>query len=100
VARMRTWRHSGFHVYCGPVLQETKDVVTVELERSFGDSPESEGDWARSRRASWAALVKLVGEADPLLCRCGSRMRIVSVIQEPPVVDRILKHVHYCFEVL
>jgi len=28
---MRTWRHSGFHVYCGPVLQETKEVVTVGL---------------------------------------------------------------------
>jgi len=27
-------------------------------------------------------------------------MRIVSVIREPPVVERILKHVHYCFEAL
>jgi len=44
--------------------------------------------------------MQLVDETDPLLWRCGSRMRIVSVIREPPVVDRILKHVHYCFEVL
>jgi len=27
-------------------------------------------------------------------------MRIVGVIREPPVIDRILKHLHYCFKVL
>jgi len=71
------------------------------IETSSGDSgPDPDGDWAQSRRASWAALIKLVYEADPLLCRCFFRMRIVSVIREPSVVERILKHVHYCFDVL
>jgi hypothetical protein len=32
------------------------------------------------------------GEADPLLCSCGARMRIVSFISDPRVVDRILRH--------
>jgi hypothetical protein len=31
-------------------------------------------------------------EADPLLCPCGGRMRIVSFITDPRVVDRILRH--------
>jgi len=47
-----------------------------------------------------AALTTLVDEADPPLCRCGSRMRIVSVIRGPSVVDVVLKHVNYCFGVL
>ena len=30
---------------------------------------------------------------DPLLCpKCGTEMRVVSVITEPAVIDRILKH--------
>ena len=30
---------------------------------------------------------------DPLLCpRCHTEMKIVSVITDPPVVDRILRH--------
>ncbi len=33
-------------------------------------------------------------EVDPLLCpECGVEMRVVSVVTEPRVVDRILRHV-------
>jgi hypothetical protein len=35
---------------------------------------------------------KLIFEADPLLCSCGARMRIVSFITDPRAVDRILRH--------
>jgi len=59
------------------------------------DSSESESDWARSRRESRAALIKLICETDPLLCRCGSRMRAVSVIREGAAVDRIFRHAQY-----
>jgi hypothetical protein len=37
-------------------------------------------------------LIKKIFEADPLLCTCGGRMRIVSFITDPRVVDRILRH--------
>ena len=47
----------------------------------------------QARRREWARLVKLVYEVDPLDCpRCGSRMRILAVITEPMVVDKILDH--------
>ena len=38
------------------------------------------------------SLIKKIFEADPLLCSCGARMRIVSFITDPRVVDRILRH--------
>jgi hypothetical protein len=41
-------------------------------------------------RSTWARLLKKIFEADPLLCSCGGRMRIVSFITDPRVVDRIL----------
>jgi hypothetical protein len=48
----------------------------------------------RARRRSWARLLRRIFEVDPLLCpRCQVQMRIVSVLTEPTVVDRIVRHV-------
>ena len=37
-------------------------------------------------------LLRKIFEVDPLLCRCGARMKVVSVITGPRVIDRILHH--------
>jgi hypothetical protein len=47
---------------------------------------------SREARSTWARLIKKIFEADPLLCPCGGRMRIVSFITDPRVVDRIIRH--------
>jgi hypothetical protein len=47
---------------------------------------------SREARSTWARLIKKIFEADPLVCGCGGRMRIVSFITDPRVVDRILRH--------
>ena len=48
----------------------------------------------RARRRSWARLLRRIFEVDPLLCpRCEVPMRIVSVLTQPTVVDRIVRHV-------
>jgi hypothetical protein len=49
-------------------------------------------DGSREVRSTSARLIKKIFEADPLLCTCGGRMRIVSFITDPHVVDRILRH--------
>ena len=49
-------------------------------------------DVSREARSTWARLIKKIFEADPLVCSCGGRMRIVSFITDPRVVDRILRH--------
>jgi hypothetical protein len=41
---------------------------------------------------TWARLIRKIFEADPLLCPCGGRMRIVSFMTEPGVIDRIVRH--------
>ena len=41
----------------------------------------------------WAELIKKVYEADPLLCsRCGGSMRILALIDQPEVIEKILTH--------
>ena len=47
-------------------------------------------DFSREAPSTWARLVRKIFEADPLTCgACGSRMRIVSFITDPRIVDRI-----------
>ena len=71
-----------------PELQENAELseggVTIVEPENF-----SRGD-ARRR---WAELIRLVYEVDPLACpRCGSEMRVIALIQEPAVIDKILRH--------
>ena len=48
----------------------------------------------RPSRASWARLLRRVLEVDPLRCpRCGSEMKVISVIDDPSVVQTILRHI-------
>jgi hypothetical protein len=43
--------------------------------------------------AKWRELIKKVWEADPLLCpKCQKEMRIVALIDERDVIERILRH--------
>ena len=43
--------------------------------------------------AKWRELIKKVWEADPLLCpRCSREMRIVALINDGDVIERILRH--------
>jgi hypothetical protein len=53
---------------------------------------QEDSDFSREARGMWARLIKKIFEADPLLCPCGGRMRIVSFITDPRVVDRVLRH--------
>jgi hypothetical protein len=44
-------------------------------------------------RATWARLLRMVFEVDPLACPvCGAEMKVVSVITTPSVIDGILRH--------
>ena len=47
---------------------------------------------AQARRR-WAELLRRIFEVDPLRCpRCGDAMRVVGIITQPRVIDRILAH--------
>jgi hypothetical protein len=48
--------------------------------------------FARETRRSWARLLRKIFEVDPLLCTCGAEMKIVAIITQPRIVDRILRH--------
>ena len=43
-------------------------------------------------RLTWARLLKRVFDFDVERCGCGGRLRIIAVIEEPAVIERILTH--------
>jgi len=47
---------------------------------------------ARCVRKAWRDLIKHVYEVDPLVCACGREMKIISIIDQPDVIERTLRH--------
>jgi hypothetical protein len=57
------------------------------------DDYDSAEEFARARRRSWARLIKKVYQADPLVCpRCSGPLKIISLIGDAPVIEKILRH--------
>ena len=57
------------------------------------DDSASGEEFARGRRRAWARLIKKVYEADPLVCpRCSGPVKIISLIGDAPVIEKILRH--------
>jgi hypothetical protein len=47
----------------------------------------------------WAEMIRKVYEIDPLLCpSCGGKMSIISFIEEPKTIDRIIAHLKLTVE--
>jgi len=44
------------------------------------------------RYRAWAELLRRIFEIDVLACACGGRLRFIATIEDPPVVERILRH--------
>jgi len=58
-----------------------------------------ESEWNKSRSIRWEKLIRKVWKEDSLLCtKCGGKMRIISFITDPVVIDKILRHIgwKYC----
>jgi len=48
---------------------------------------------SREARLRWAELLRRIYEVEPLTCPvCGTQMRIIAVIVQPKVIDKILGH--------
>jgi hypothetical protein len=59
-----------------------------------GRDPALDSPAARARRRSWGRMLRHIYEVDPLLCpRCQAQLRIVAVICDLDIVDRIQRHI-------
>ena len=64
-----------------------------EVEAEDAPPCDAEAAWQRARRQAWARLLARIYEVDPLVCpRCGEELKVVALITDPRVIDRILAH--------
>jgi len=75
-------RFYGAYSNRGRIPVAAADGKTAGLPAAMHPEPDN-SDCSRQTRSTWARLIRKIFEADPLLCPCGGRMRIV---------DRILRH--------
>jgi hypothetical protein len=54
---------------------------------------DEDSDFTKQVRRTWARLLRKIFEVDAMLCpRCRAEMKIISIITDPRIVDRILRH--------
>ena len=66
---------------------------TVSAEDDSAPSVKDSSSCSGRRRELWAVLLKRVWDIEALKCpKCGGRMKVISMIEQPSVIMRILKH--------
>ena len=78
-------------------MRGQRDKFAAEAARAAGNAVAvidvSEHKSRRIPSAKWRELIKKVWEADPLVCpRCSHEMRLVALIDDRKVIERILRH--------
>ena len=82
-----------FHGVLAPNAKLRSQVVPVPPARTTageGDCTHAHGKPARLR---WAQLLKRVFDIDIERCACGGKLKLIAVIEEPAVIEKILKHI-------
>lgn len=78
------------------VIEQARERMALPAAVAAPDPPADEPRSALSRAASrcWALLLVRIYECLPLVCpRCGEPMRIIAFVLDPPVIERILRHI-------
>jgi len=75
------------------VLQEAQGKMGLGEGGDRADDQPA-GHFSRAAARCWALLLARIYECLPLLCpRCGEPMRIIAFVLDPPVIERILRHI-------
>ncbi len=74
--------------------KEQNEIEIQEEEKEIPESSDgSENATIKKSKATWARLIAKIYEIDPLTCpKCGSEMKILSVIMDTCEIKKILKH--------
>ncbi len=83
-------RHEHMVRYYGRYSSRTRGSEREHPEIEEPDA-ESTSQVRQAAKTAWAKLIRKVFEIDPLLCpECGAQMRVIALIEDPAVIERIL----------
>ncbi len=80
-------RYYGYYsnVSRGKRKKQDQDDIIPSILKLEGSS--------KAFRKNWARLIQKIYETDPLCCpKCSGKMKILSFIEDPEVIKKILKH--------
>ncbi len=62
----------------------TDDIISAVMPNEMS---------SKESRQNWARLIQKIYEVDTLICpKCQGQMKIISIIDDFEIIDRILKH--------
>jgi len=68
-------------------------VVPAPAQQITQGEGDCNNEHGKSARMTWARLLKRVLDIDVEQCQCGGKLKLIAVIEEPAVIEKILKHI-------
>ena len=67
-------------------------VVPVPPPQKTAGEGDCEHAHSKPLRMTWARLLKRVFDIDIDQCQCGGKLKLIAVIEQPDVIEKILTH--------
>ena len=82
-----------FHGVLASNAKFRSQVVPVPPARTTAGEGDCTHAHGKPVRMTWARLLKRVFDIDIEQCKCGGKLKLIAVIEEPAVIEKILKHI-------
>ena len=82
-----------FHGVLAPNAKLRSQVVPVPAQQTTTGEGDCEHAHSKPLRMTWARLLKRVFDIDIEQCQCGGKLKLIAIIEEPAVIEKILKHI-------
>ena len=81
-----------FHGVLAPNAKLRSQVVPTPPQQATAGEGDCNHQHSQAVRMTWARLLKRVFDIDIEHCACGGKLKLIAVIEEPDVIEKILKH--------
>jgi Putative transposase len=81
-----------FHGVLAPNATLRSAVVPVPVQKATAGDADCTHAHSAPVRMTWAWLLKRVFDIDIEHCACGGKLKLIAVIEEPAVIEKILMH--------
>ena len=82
-----------FHGAVAPNAKLRSKIVPTPAPQTTADAGDCQHAHSAPLRMTWARLLKRVFDIDIERCECGGKLKLIAVIEEPAVIEKILMHI-------
>ena len=81
-----------FHGVLAPNAKLRSQVVPVPPQKTTAGEGDCAHQHSKPVRMTWARLLKRVFDINVERCACGGKLKLIAVIEEPAVIEKIHTH--------